>query len=348
MCLIKRITGAALIIGILGGSAHAATVYDQDGTRLDVYGRIAMSIAGGGPVEDDKKNSAEFRNLGSRLGIRAEHNITSDLSAFAGIQWRFNADELSQPGFTEVRHSYIGLASPRWGQVQVGSFDSPYKKRIMVPFDVYRDKGYEFSGSGTQARGDSIAYLTPEIEGFSGFLMAKHFSERGNRLADQSERGSVIATQGGAVYEAAPLRLALGYVEDTLRGGGNGKNIYGATASANLTDMLSGRLGYEYRGDHGVYGGGFKRAGVGASADLGDWELHLDYYHIRPEHSDNSRNAWAAGTHYQLSPQLDFFAELNNADMKSIRSLSDANDNQGHRENLKEDLYYAIGARYNF
>ncbi|MGO1534955.1 MAG: porin, partial [Halomonas sp.] len=40
----KKTLLATAIIGALGASAaaQAATVYDQDGTKLDVYGRIAM------------------------------------------------------------------------------------------------------------------------------------------------------------------------------------------------------------------------------------------------------------------------------------------------------------------
>ncbi|MGO1886604.1 MAG: porin, partial [Halomonas sp.] len=47
----KKTLLATAIIGALGASAaaQAATVYDQDGTKLDVYGRIAMGVAGGGP-----------------------------------------------------------------------------------------------------------------------------------------------------------------------------------------------------------------------------------------------------------------------------------------------------------
>ena len=45
----KKTLLATAIVGALGASAaaQAATVYDQDGTRLDIYGRIAMGIAGG-------------------------------------------------------------------------------------------------------------------------------------------------------------------------------------------------------------------------------------------------------------------------------------------------------------
>lgn len=72
----KKTLLATAIVGALGASAaaQAATVYDQDGTRLDVYGRIAMGIEGGGPeFNSDNEaidNGPEFVDVFSRLGLR--------------------------------------------------------------------------------------------------------------------------------------------------------------------------------------------------------------------------------------------------------------------------------------
>lgn len=44
-------------------SVQAATLYDQEGSKLDVYGRISMGIAGGGPEFDSAGNKVnEARN----------------------------------------------------------------------------------------------------------------------------------------------------------------------------------------------------------------------------------------------------------------------------------------------
>mgnify|MGYP001449628064 CR=1 FL=1 len=225
--MFKKTTLALAVSGLLGASAaQAAMVYDQDGTTLDIYGRISMGIEGGGDKEGNVDNGEEFNDFGSRLRVTAGHQITSDLRAFARVEWRFNGDEQSEPGFEEVRNSYIGLESEQFGTFTAGNFDSFYDGEVMGVFDVYVENGYEFAGGGLQARGDSLAYMIPEFSGFQAFLAAKHFSERGNTLANQSNEGSVIATQGGVVYTTGPLRLALGYVEDTVRGEGNGEHAW--------------------------------------------------------------------------------------------------------------------------
>ncbi|MFP3686211.1 porin, partial [Bacillus sp. SIMBA_026] len=89
-------------------------------TTLDLYGRIAMGIEGGG-AKDGVDNGEEFRNFGSRLRVTADHQITSDLRAFARVEWRFTGDERNQAsGFDEVRNSYIGLDSEQFGTFTAG------------------------------------------------------------------------------------------------------------------------------------------------------------------------------------------------------------------------------------
>ncbi|TVU88247.1 porin [Vreelandella titanicae] len=334
--MFKKTTLALAVSGLLAASAaQAATVYDQDGTDLEIYGRIAMGIEGGG-VDDGVDNGEEFRNFGSRLRITAGHQISSDLRAFARVEWRFTGDERNtSSGFDEVRNSYLGLESQQFGTFMAGNYNSFYDNYVMTPFDVYVERGYEFAGGGTQARGDSIGYKTPKMSGFQAVISAKHFSERGLTEAEQTSEGSVIATQGGVVYETGPARLALGYVEDTVRGGGNGEVRYGATGEFAVTDAFAARVGYETRDDDDVNGGGFDKIGVGATYAIDSWKFFADYYNIDVDGASDERNAWALGSMYKLSSNFDMFLELND------RNLDAVND-------FEEDMYYALGARYHF
>ncbi|MFO8044957.1 MAG: hypothetical protein R6U30_03705 [Halomonas sp.] len=47
--LATAIAGAIAATGMMATTAQAATVYDQDGTKVDIYGRISMGVRGGGP-----------------------------------------------------------------------------------------------------------------------------------------------------------------------------------------------------------------------------------------------------------------------------------------------------------
>lgn len=350
----KKTLLATAIAGALGVSAaaQAATVYDQDGTRLDIYGRIAMGIEGGGDQFDSEgneiDNGPEFVDVFSRLGARMSHEINSDLSAFGHVEWRFRGDERSGEGigagddaFREVRQSYIGLRSDSYGTLQGGNFDSFFLQSVTSPFDVYINRGLEFAGHPTQSRGDSLGYITPNLAGFQVYLQAKLYDDRGAIEPDGTS--SVVASQGGAVYEINNLRLAAGYVDDVVEGGGNDELRYGATVAYEFVPGFSGRLGYEGRDDNDTLGGGFDKYGLGMTYAINDWAFNLDYYNIDEDDAVDDRNAWAAGAYYKLASNFDVFLELNDADISTDRDTS-----LGEITDDFDDVYWLTGARYHF
>ncbi|AQU81854.1 MULTISPECIES: porin [unclassified Halomonas] len=343
----KKTLLATAIIGALGASAaaQAATVYDQDGTKLDVYGRIAMGIAGGGPEFNDAgeeiNNSAEFVDVYSRLGLRMSQEINSDLTAFGHLEWRFRADERrSDEAFRETRQSYIGLRSQQYGTVQGGNFDSFYNTFVSQPFDVYIDRGLEFAGHPKQSRGDSIGYYTPEIEGFTAFLQLKHYSERGE-LEPVRDEGNVVAAQGGVRYEQGPITVGLGFVDDVVRGGGNGKLMGGLIGSYAINDQFSARLGYEGRKNSDTRGGGYDTWGLGGTYTTGPWAFNVDYYHVDRDGNVDNSNAWAAGAYYKVSSNFDVFAEVADGDAPRV-------DRDVTLGDLTDNVYWLTGARYHF
>ncbi|MGP9768300.1 porin [Halomonas sp. AOP13-D3-9] len=356
----KKTLLATAIVGALGASAaaQAATVYDQDGTKLDVYGRIAMGVAGGGPEynSSDEKidNGAEFVDVYSRLGLRMSHDVSRDLTAFGRVEWRFTGDENNTDGgFNEVRQSYLGLQSDQFGTFQAGNFDSFYNQFVSLPFDVYIDRGLEFAGHRKQSRGDSIGYYTPDLSGFTAFLQLKHYSERGLTEAQQSGEGSVIAPQGGVRYAQGPVTIGLGFVEDVARvdpnssgnGGGNGEMLYGLIGSYDITDQFSARLGYETRDDSNTRGGGYDTVGLGGTFTTGPWAFAADVYDVSPDNAD-SRTSWALGSYYKVSSNFDVFLELQQADQQSISIEVDGLDSDITADG--DDMYYLTGARYHF
>ncbi|MFG6668563.1 porin [Halomonas sp. HNIBRBA4712] len=371
----KKTLLATAVIGALAASAaaQAATVYDEDGTKVDLYGRIAVGIAGGGPGEQNGvkiDNDPEFVDVFSRLGFRLSQEITRDLTAFGRLEWRFRADESNTrngnnfDAFSETRQSYLGMTSTQYGTVQAGNFDSFYNQFVSLPFDVYVDRGFRFAGHPKQSRGDSIGYYTPDLEGFTAFIQAKHYGERG--LIDEnipeagvvrqtSDEGSVTAAQGGVRYAQGPVTVGLGFVDDVARGdGGNGEMLYGLIGSYDFTDNFSARLGYEGRenssdavaGPLGVpttRGGGFDSVGVGGTFTTGPWAFNLDYYNIERDDAETSRS-WATGAYYNVSSNFDVFLEVANEDAPTV-SRSDFASDLG---DLTDDVYWLTGARYFF
>ncbi|MGO2243289.1 MAG: porin [Halomonas sp.] len=372
----KKTLLATAIVGALGASAaaQAATVYDQDGTRLDIYGRIAMGIAGGGPEYNDAgqriDDGVEFVDVYSRLGLRLSHEVSRDLTAFGRLEWRFRADESGNrngndfSAFSETRQAYLGLQSDQFGTFQAGNFDSFYNQFVSQPFDWQIDRGLEFAGHPKQSRGDSIGYYTPDLQGFTAFLQLKHYSERGLLEANQpdgvvldgpgvvSGEGSVLAPQGGVRYAQGPVTVGLGFVEDVKRGGGNGEMLYGLIGSYDFTDQFSARLGYETRDNNRGYDlrtandeNGYDKVGVGATFVTGPWAFSGDFYNIERKGEETSKS-WSLGSYYNVSSSFDVFLEVADADASNrINSDTNLGDVVG---DLTDEVYWLTGARYHF
>jgi predicted porin len=353
--LATAIAGAIAASGMAVTNAQAATVYDQDGTRLDLYGRIALGISGGGEEVDqdgEKINGSEFRDVYSRFGLRGTQQITSDLTAFGNFELRPRLDEVRREGL-QVRNSFLGLRSQTMGTIQAGNFDSFYLNTVSAPFDVYLDRGLELTGGGHQARGDSIGYITPNLEGFQVFLQAKHYTGNEREAGSPGSNSSKWNMAGGAVYEVDALRLGLGMAEDIERGGGVGENIYGGSAAFEFVPGFTGRLAYEYQSDFE------DKIGVGMTYAINEWAFNLDYYRIesqgnlkaaqQDEGLSTSRNAWAAGAYYQVSNNFDVFAELHESDQGTIidrdTTGSEFTDNL---RGVRDNVFWLTGVRYHF
>ncbi|MGM0785042.1 MAG: porin [Pseudomonadota bacterium] len=357
----KKTLLATAIAGAMAFSAtaaQAATVYDQDGTSIDLGGRIALGISNqASSTAGDDADSAEFRNIYSRLHLTMSQQVSQDLRAFGYVQWRFDGDERNtDSGFTEVRNSYIGLEHARLGTVMAGNFDGIYYANVINPFDVYIDSGLEFTAGGYNDRGDSIAYFTPDLSGFQAFISAKHYS--GNNIADSD---SEVSTQGGVKYETGGLRLSAGWAEqapvanvagyiggapttvtyvdedgNTLGTGPEPSDRsfqlenddtdvrYAATASYAFNDMFSARLGYEDQDDIDT-----EVIGLGGTVNVNQWKFHADVYNIDTD-GESSRTAFAGGAYYNLTPKFDVFTEVNDKDLDGV------------------DTYVLAGARYFF
>lgn len=362
--LATAIAGAAFASG-----AQAATVYNEDGTNVDLYGRISVGINGGGQDYDldntgktRKSTAPDFVDAYSRMGLRLSHDINSDLTAFGRLEWRFQGDEDQEfEAFSETRQSYLGLKSDSWGTIQGGNFDSFYNQAVSLPFDPYIDRGLEFAGHPIQSRGDSLGYITPDMAGFQVFLQGKHYSNQGDTdipagatdsngdplpvTGTTSDKKTKVAFQGALKYEQNGLRLALGAVDDVhyKNEGGNDEMLYGVTAAYEILPGLIPRIGYETQDDNDRYYGGHDTWGFGTEyAPTQDLTFQFDYYSIDEDESDSKRDAFAAGAYYDVASNFDIFLELNDAgnDKDRVRDTK--------IKDLGDDMYYITGARYFF
>ncbi|SNY96604.1 porin [Halomonas sp. hl-4] len=375
----KKTLLATAIAGTMAASgAQAATVYDQDGTSLDLYGRLAYAVQTGGPEAggDEKSDGSEFVDLGSRFGFIANHDVTSDLSTFARMEFRGKADARNDAGFDTIRNTYVGAKSDTWGAVQVGNFDSIMYQNVTVIQDVPESDGATNIDFGNvAAHGDSIQYSSPVMEGFQTKVAVKHLSGNTDDTSGADDTGSSTSWHAGVSYEWEDLYLGAAYNQakqvdenDTASYDGEGakqfsEDLWGVVAQYGFTDNFSARISYQEAGDvtasqdevetQSTNSAGESVAsyeidnlvGVGATYDYGMGEIYGDYYHV--EMIDNrvdDQNRWVLGANYRFSEPMYVFAEAYQEDSSTStdESLSE------NFRSLDDDVQYTVGVRYDF
>ncbi|MDN8600108.1 porin OmpC [Citrobacter sp. S2-9] len=133
----KRKVLAIVIPALMAaGAAHAAEVYNKDGNKLDLYGKVD----GLHYFSDDTNSDGDMSYI--RLGFKGETQITDQLTGYG--QWEYNV----QANTTESDHgnswTRLAFAGLKFGDY--GSFD--YGRNYGVLYDVegWTDMLPEFGG----------------------------------------------------------------------------------------------------------------------------------------------------------------------------------------------------------
>lgn len=161
----RNLLAVAIPALLVAGAANAVELFNKDGNKLDVYGRVkAMNYTSVG--NDGDKRGADNDQSSARLGFLGETQITEDLIGYGRAEW-----EKGVSGDTSVdtRYAYAGFKFSNWGSVDYGKNDGVLKS----VFD-YTDVLPEFGGDATnehyllRSRSDSV--LTYRNDNFFGLV----------------------------------------------------------------------------------------------------------------------------------------------------------------------------------
>ena len=213
--LATAIAGAA---AFTAAGAQAATVYNQDGTKLDIYGNVQLVYAG---VKDSDGHSRDqIADNGSTFGFAAEHVIYNGLIGYAKIEIDdFKADEMKVAGRDAGDTAYIGLKG-NFGDARIGSYDSLLDDWIQDPisnneyFDVSDSNtfkgapGQEFSDNDVivgDPEGDKVTYTSPVWGGFQFALGTQYKGDNESENLKDSGEASIF---GGLKYTVGGFSIA--------------------------------------------------------------------------------------------------------------------------------------------
>jgi predicted porin len=204
--LATAIAGAAFA----SAGAQAATIYNEDGTKLDLYGNIQIAYYDVNDAAGDSKDT--LTDNGSTVGFAGEHLITRDLKGYFKAEFEHDADEAKTAGGLDTGdQAYTGLKG-NFGDVRVGSWDPLIDDWIQDPIT----NNQYFSASDSSKRidglsdreGNKVSYTSPS---FSGFQFAVGTQFEGDDEAENTEGSSNASFFGGAKYTAGAFSIAAVY-----------------------------------------------------------------------------------------------------------------------------------------
>lgn len=204
----KKTIIALATAAVFATSANAATVYEKDGTKLEIGGSVRVLLS----KESDKRG--DLNNDGSRLEVKANHDLGNGLSALGALEVRFD-DEKSSTSFGNptTNKLYAGLAYEGLGTVTFG-------KQATNGDDVQlNDNAYAWGGNNNllDSADKSIKFRSAEMHGFSfgvDYLFGN--AEKKNLQEDEATLDYKYGYQTALFYTRAlaqdlTLNLAAGY-----------------------------------------------------------------------------------------------------------------------------------------
>ncbi len=150
---------AMTLTTLLAASANAATVFDKDGQKFDVYGRLQGKIY-------DKTAAAEDKSTlkgDARFGLKGSQAIVDGLSGIANGEWQIAAEGEDDSKFT-TRDAYVGLDGSEKGTLIFGRAYTAYYDVIAVT-DYFNEWGD--AGSANPGRQDGQIIYHGAWNGFS-------------------------------------------------------------------------------------------------------------------------------------------------------------------------------------
>lgn len=217
-------TLAALIVGAFAASAaNAAVVYNNEGTKVELGGRLSVIAEQSTSTEDDQKQQhGTLRNQGSRFHIKATHNLGDGFYAQGYLETRFVSDYLRDgaDNFSEIvtKYAYVTLGNNTFGEVKLGR-----AKTIADEITTAEDKEYGLLNNSKYIRtnGNTVGYTFNGIDGLvlgANYLLAQERDVDTQSYGGNDTKAGEVAIgsisngiQVGAKYDANNIIVGIAY-----------------------------------------------------------------------------------------------------------------------------------------
>lgn len=247
-------TLAALIVGAFAASAaNAAVVYNNEGTNVELGGRLSIiAEQSNSTIKDQKQQHGALRNQSSRFHIKATHNFGDGFYAQGYLETRLvsaqSGTESDNFGHIITKYAYVTLGNKALGEVKLGR-----AKTIADGITSAEDKEYGVLNNSKYIpiNGNTVGYTFKGIDGLvlgANYLLAQERHKYTGAGAAGAVAGEVYpqkisnGVQVGAKYDANNIIAGIAYGRTNYR-----ENIHEQDASKKqqVNGALS-TLGYRF------------------------------------------------------------------------------------------------------
>ena len=223
--------------------AMEAVVKDTD---VSIYGRFWPRVTYSDVSDGD--SSTDITDALSRVGIKANTQITETLSAVLHGEWDVDIEQNGD--FGTARLAYVGLKSEGLGMVAIGKQWDPYFNVVAEVTDIFYHRaspfGYDnqgpFRSTNLVTYANSIGGLSInaglQVDGVSG-------SSDGGTRSDNVDAASV-----GASLRSGPVYIGVSYLRQNRDDAGVESDFFGVGGSLNVMENLYLAVTYQYITDN--------------------------------------------------------------------------------------------------
>lgn len=338
----KTLLAVAIPALLASGAASATTLYDNNGTKVDIKGSLRIGLNYSDNREGSGQDGTRFKDMGSRFGFKVTHDLGDGLYGLGELEYGNNTQSGEGSFNLKNRLGYVGLGLEGVGEFTFG--------RVLSPFDDVAMSDYTYDFGGILEYGHGVLKSSgKDGDNFIGRVSntAKFMSADFNGFSF----GATYSTQSDSYKESAPgvfaddtgvrnaytlsafydtgfgLKVNAGYGH--AKGNSYGSNvdvtsdIWGVSAEYTVDALsLAVDLG-QAQTKAKVSGVGSAKArndlyGFGAKYNLGKANVYAGYYL-----ADGNKNAdfksehtITVGTDYQFTPSVRTYVEYANVKEK--------------------------------
>ncbi|HHF6574058.1 TPA: porin [Haemophilus influenzae] len=248
-------TLAALIIGALAASAaNAAVVYNNEGTKVELGGRLSIiAEQSNSTIKDQKQQHGALRNQGSRFHIKATHNFGDGFYAQGYLETRFvsaqSGTKSDDFGHIITKYAYVTLGNKAFGEVKLGR-----AKTIADGITSAEDKEYGVLNNSKYipTNGNTVGYTFKGIDGLvlgANYLLAQDRSKytAGDNVAGEVTSQSISnGVQVGAKYDANNIIIGIAYGRTNYREDIISKQLDDLVGTKQQVNGALSTLGYRF------------------------------------------------------------------------------------------------------